>query len=211
MHIVGRTDNNRVKERSTESPVGSRCHPIRIGLTMPPRELLREHANPVASTFNPKVASSSLARPIPKSLQTVSSHCELSAEQTRWAYVVACNSMLLNSASCGTFQVVAACFSLCQGILGPLLESSRLLTFLAPRRGMRPSGPRASTTSSPYMLRSRPFSLSSESRVRIPPPLLHEGDPGLGMASAGHVEDGPFSRFGAEPGAVYGRRIPESG
>ena len=175
MHIVGRTDNNRVKERSTESPVGSRCHPIRIGLTMPPRELLREHA--------------SLARPIPKSLQTVSSHCELSAEQTRWAYVVACNSMLLNSASCGTFQVVAACFSLCQGILGPLLESSRLLTFLAPRRGMRPSGPRASTTSSPYMLRSRPFSLSSESRVRIPPPLLHEGDPGLGMCQGRSKSD----------------------
>jgi hypothetical protein len=31
---------------------------------MPPCKLIREHANPVATTFNPKVAGSTPARPI---------------------------------------------------------------------------------------------------------------------------------------------------
>src|SRR5205823_12683124 len=55
---VGTMDNFQVNTGSTRCPESSRCHPIRFGLTMPPRELDREHANPVSSTFNPKVAGS---------------------------------------------------------------------------------------------------------------------------------------------------------
>ena len=61
---LSKRKTTRVNAGSTGCPEMRRSHPIRFGLTMPPRELTREHANPAVSTFNPKVAGSIPARPI---------------------------------------------------------------------------------------------------------------------------------------------------
>ena len=54
------------QDRATRSDLSG----TRFRLTMPACELLREHANRAASTFNPKVAGSRPARPIRNSLHT---------------------------------------------------------------------------------------------------------------------------------------------
>jgi hypothetical protein len=53
----------RVNAGSTGCRESTRWHVSRSGSTVPSCELTREHANPVASTFNPKVAGSIPARP----------------------------------------------------------------------------------------------------------------------------------------------------
>jgi hypothetical protein len=57
-------DNFQVNTGVNTVPRKQPMSPDPIGLTMPPRELDREHANLAGSTFNPKVAGSIPARPI---------------------------------------------------------------------------------------------------------------------------------------------------
>jgi hypothetical protein len=56
-------DNFQVNTGVNTVPRKQPMSPDPIGLTMPPRELDREHANLAGSTFNPKVAGSIPARP----------------------------------------------------------------------------------------------------------------------------------------------------
>jgi hypothetical protein len=78
----------RVNAGSTGCRKSTRWPVSRFGSTMLPGELTREHANPVASTFNPKVAGSIPARPITDIAQTTHAVCRVTRAQPSQATAI---------------------------------------------------------------------------------------------------------------------------
>src|SRR5215213_383768 len=87
-------------------------------------------------TFNPKVTGSIPVRPIQNCLQIKPSAVASRADAP--SVVVTYNPMLLNSASCATFKLVAAHFSSSKGLRVPCLTGLASRFFMAPTPEMRP-------------------------------------------------------------------------